>query len=205
MEETALEKPTAAQDLTRNASGIPRPDSAVRVITRDELRTLFDRFRNNACGAALELVFASGARLDLLLRLRVKDIDWEKRVLRLPDSEDSSIRFPDALEPVLAGMSSGKAPMDFVFSAQTPATRPLSLRTVQKFLARTVRDLGFAKISVQSLRDNFAVYSLRLGGDPGLLMSQMGYRHRRSFRRILSAVPPDQRKFPSPIDRLRLS
>ena len=92
---------------------------------------------------------------------------------------------------------------DFLFSLQVPAHRPMSARTVQKFLARAVADLGFPKISIQALRDNYAVYALRMGGDPHLLMNQMGYRHRRSFRRILAAVPASERKFQSPADLLR--
>ncbi len=165
---------------------------------------MFDYDRENPCSGVLELLIASGVPVDLLLGLRVGDIDAERLRLSFPGQKRlSEARFPREILPLLLKFTDAKGSEEFVFSAQKPARRPLALRTVQKFLARAAEDLRLPKISVQSIRDNFAVYSLMLGGDPGLLMNQMGYRHRRSFRRILSAVPPEQRKFPSPIDRLR--
>ncbi|MCB1327234.1 MAG: tyrosine-type recombinase/integrase [Spirochaetales bacterium] len=187
---------------------LPYPEARpepVRVLAPAELTRLFDGTRMHVCGLMLRLVYGAGLRLQEVTRILVGDIDHERGYMRVRGDRDlvtHTTIFPDCLRYDVIRQGQGRASDAILFSLREQEGRgplPVARRTVQHFLSGATARLKLGRITVQTLRDNFAIALLRRGIDPRYVASFMGYRSGRALGRYQSACPVDQIRIMSPL------
>ena len=177
----------------------------VRVLSETELSRLFEGTRMHVCGLMLRLVYGSGLRLQEVTRILVGDIDYERGYVRVRGDRDTVTHtsiFPECLHYDVIRQGQGRKSDSILFSLREEADRrplPVARRTVQHFLSGATARLNLGRITVQTLRDNFAIALLRRGIDPRYVASFMGYRSGRALARYQSACPVDQIRILSPL------
>ncbi len=177
-----------------------------RILDDRELDILFAHTRNHVCGIMLRLVYASGSRLGEVLRVRVQDIDFETyRLLLRRDSEhpDRYSVFPRSMKYELMRMAQLKQPGDYLFALRRTHEgrwEQISRRTLQQYITRASQDLGLGRITVQTLRDNFAIHLLRRAIDMRKISELMGFSSLRPIQRYKRFVPDRDIRLPSPLD-----
>lgn len=191
-----------AATMTKNENA---ESEGLRLLTLSELQKLFYHTRGHVCGLMLRLIYASGMRLHEAVRLRVGDLHFERNQILVRNDNDEYSHFTvlaRSIEEDLRKAQLGKSEDDYLFSLRSdPAgrDRPVSRRTVQHYLARAVEELGLEKITVQLLRDNFALHLIRKGVDHRRIMELMGYRNVRSFFRYVYCIPESEIDIKSPL------
>jgi len=161
----------------------------VRRLTPEELQTLFEATRSHTCGVMLRLLYSTGIRLSELVRIRVEDILFETRRIRMKDDGvRDEIYFPQGIELELHRQIHRKKGEDFLFSLKDSGKNHISPRTLQHFLSRISAKHSLGKITIQTLRDNFALGLIDSGMDPEIIARMMGYRSQRGLARYRSFI-----------------
>ena len=157
----------------------------IRLLSPDEMQTLFQGTRNHTCGLMLKLLYMTGIRLNEIVSIRVEDVCFEtKRIyLRGRGAKGDAIFLPPRLEMELHREIHGKKGSDYVFSLREPGRKPISTRTLQHFLTRSATHMRLGKITVQTLRDNFVVGLIEAGVHPAMIARIMGYKNQRALAR----------------------
>ncbi|MCB1308405.1 MAG: tyrosine-type recombinase/integrase [Leptospiraceae bacterium] len=184
------------KDLNFNQPLPPARTEPIRILSSQELETLFHHTRHHVCGLVIRLIYASGLRLQEVIQVRVNDVDLEnlRITARNEKGEPShSTIFSGVLRYDIMRQAHGKEPGDFLFSLRRNGERgPMARRTIQSFLARAVDELGLeGKITAQTLRDNFAIHLLRQGIDLRHIMRTMGFKNMRSLDRYVDYIKND--------------
>ena len=88
----------------------------------------------------LGLMYATGMRVSEVVRLRWRDVDFDRRRVSIwqgKGSTDRKVMLPASFEPLLRELSRQFNPEDFIFPSQNPG-RYLSPRTAQRAMERAV-------------------------------------------------------------------
>ena len=172
------------------------------VLTAEELRKLFTNSTDHVCGIMLRLIYGAGLRLNEIVRLRVEDLDFECMTISVQKGGgDTRLTImPRSLRVPLMREISCKTPDAFVFSLKRNGSAPISPRTLQHYLSQKIRELSTPRITLQSLRETFAVHMLEQGLDARLVRQLMGYAHERSLARYLDYVEELPARLVSPMD-----
>lgn len=177
----------------------------VRVLSDEELGRLFEGMQGSIYGTMLRLIYGAGVRLREITQIRVEDLDFEKGWIRLRDEYDNpahSTILPHALVSELSREVQGKLPLDLLFGQhrfKSGRFVPISRRTLQQVLTRTAQEICLGRITVQMLRDNFAIHTLQNGADPRLLASIMGYSNIRALVKYNRYIRAGEIRIPSPL------
>ena len=204
------------------AAGIRTPRTPMqvpRVVGYDVVEAL-----RRACGAGtftgkrdralLEVAFDCGLRSVELRRLRLTDIDWRERTLRVEgkaaDGEVPPVRqvpFATVVTRTLRKYIDARQmlPGDVLFVDRQglPLTRRSFARVIERLRARA--GITGVRVSWHSLRHAFVTEMLRSGCDEEHLRRMAGWRDRQMLQRYAHLVTADLRRAHdrhSPADRL---
>ena len=152
----------------------------------------------------LGLMYATGMRVSEVVRLRWRDVDFDRRRVSIWQGKgrtDRKVMLPASFEPLLRELSRQFKPEDFVFPSQN-AGRYLSPRTAQRAMERAVQIAGIGKVATpHSLRHAFATRLLENGTDIRFIQKLLG--HARLETTIYAKVAVlKQQEVESPLDRM---
>jgi integrase/recombinase XerD len=175
------------------------------VLGQKEVKRILQAIGNTKHRAILFLVYSSGLRVGEVVRLRIKDIDRERRTLHIRQGKGKKDRLTvlseSALEVVQHYIVQMK-PETWLFPGQTPGSH-LSERTVQKVFENAVRIARVEKeVSVHSLRHSFATHLLEDGIDIRYIQELLRHQSTRTTEIYTHVAVKDVRRIKSPLDRL---
>ncbi len=166
----------------------------------------------------LGLMYATGMRVSEAVRVRWRDIDFERRVINVWQGKgrtDREVVLPFCFEPLLTELSKGFAADDFLFPSESArcsgvgvvrvrVNRHLSPRTAQRIMQRAVRIAGIKKNATpHSLRHSFATHSFENGCDIRRIQKLLGHtRLETTTIYVKVAQPTDDAAVPSPLDQI---
>lgn len=148
------------------------------VLSVDEVRRLLGVVTNIKHRAVLSLIYATGARLNEAVHLRVGDIDGERMLVHIRCGKGGKPRMvpmSPALRELLRDYWRAEHPRDFLFPGQEPG-RALHENSVQKAIqmarlrARIEKPAG-----VHTLRHSYATHLLELGVDLRTIQKLLGH------------------------------
>lgn len=148
------------------------------VLSEDEVRYILDSLTNLKHRAILSLIYATGARLNEAVHLRVADIDGARMLIHIRHGKGGKPRMvpmSQALREVLRQHWSIDRPRDFLFPGESPG-RPLHPTGVQKVfrLARIGARID-KPATVHTLRHSFATHLLERGVDLCTIQKLLGH------------------------------
>jgi site-specific recombinase XerD len=130
--------------------GLAVPRRAKRlpvILSPDEIIALLQAAPSLRDKLVIGLMYATGRRVSEVVRLRWRDLDFDRRLVTVWQGKgrtDRHVMLPVCYEPLLRELSKGFQGDDFVFPGER-CGRHLSPRTAQRIMERAVRIAGIQK------------------------------------------------------------
>jgi len=187
--------------------GIPRPKKEKKLpvtLSQSEVLSIFEKVQNVKHRTLLMLIYSAGLRIGEAVRLKVEDIDGERKVIHLRGGKGGKDRYTVLSEVILQQLREyykQYKPQEYLFEGSVGRVH-IAERSVQNVFHGAIRAAGIRKsVSVHSLRHAFATHLLESGTDLRYIQELLGhssvrtteiYTHvsRRSLSKIIS--PLDQ-------------
>ena len=152
----------------------------------------------------LGLLYATGVRVSEVVRLRWRDLDFDRLVVNVWQGKgrtDRTVMLPETFHPLLQNLSKEFEASDYVFPGQKKG-RHLSPRTAQRIMQRAVHLANIGKrATCHSLRHGFACHLLEDGTDIRFIQKLLGHVKLETTT-IYTKVAAPRRPQASPLDTL---
>jgi site-specific recombinase XerD len=175
------------------------PKRAQRVpelLTRAEVQRILQTCANAKHRMLLEITYGCGLRVSEVVALRVRDLDGERRLLRIEQGKGAKDRLvilaPDLLQKLRRYWTRFR-PADWLFPRAHTAHAHLSIGTAQRVFTRAKASSGVQKIGgIHSLRHAYATHQLQHGLPVHELQRLLGHGNLQSTLRYVHWLPGQQ-------------
>jgi integrase/recombinase XerD len=177
------------------------------VLSLDEVILILKATHNLKHKAILYLTYSSGLRVGEVVRLRLQDLDSERKTLRIRQGKGRKDRLTllsDHAFDIVHHYNQQEKPNPWLFHGQTAGSH-LTERSVQKLFERALAASGVKKrVSIHSLRHSFATHLLEGGIDIRYIQELLGHQSSRTTERYTHVSIKDVRRIKSPLDQIEL-
>ncbi|MCF2941471.1 site-specific integrase [Paenibacillus alkaliterrae] len=185
----------------------PRKEKKLpNVCSQGEILRLLKATNNVKHQAILYLTYSSGLRVSEVVKLRVMDVDPERKMLLVKQGKGRKDRYTllsDAAMIVVRAYMDQVKPDIWLFPGQYTGTH-LTERTAQRIFEQCVITAGIKKkISIHSLRHSFATHLLENGTDIRYIQELLGHQSSRTTEIYTHVSVKDVRRIQSPLDRMQ--
>lgn len=186
---------------------IPRPQKESKlpvVLSSNEVLSILGAVDNLKQRTILMLIYSAGLRVGEVVRLKIPDIDSDRKMIHLRGAKGKKDRYTllaDSIVQNLRDYYKKYRPQEFLFEGGN-GRQHYSERSVQAVFARAAHKAGIRKnVSVHSLRHSFATHLLEGGTDLRYIQELLGHGSTRTTeiythvsRRVLGKIasPLDQ-------------
>jgi integrase/recombinase XerD len=191
------------------AAAVPapkRPRLLPCVLSMQEVRRLFGALPNGKHRLMALLLYSSGLRVSELVRLRVADLDPDRRLVRVrrgKGGKDRYTLYSEAAADAVAHYRVVYASDNYLFPGPRP-DRPISSRSVQKVIAAAAVRAGIDKrVTPHTLRHSFATHLLENGIDVRYIQELLGHVSLTTTQIYTHVTKRDALQIRSPLDMLR--
>ncbi|MFC5472105.1 site-specific tyrosine recombinase/integron integrase [Cohnella suwonensis] len=176
------------------------------VLSAKEVMRLFAAVSNPKHRAILVLTYSSGLRVSEVVRLRMADIDRDRKTLLVRQGKGRKDRqtllSEAAYATVLAYVKQEKPGGGWLFPG-ADSNRHLTERTIQKVFEQSVKKAEIRKnVSVHSLRHSFATHLLEGGIDIRYIQQLLGHKNVATTEIYTHVAIKDVSRIQSPLDRM---
>ena len=169
-----------------------RPQRIPELLTRQEVGAILAACINRKHWMMLTVCYGCGLRVSELVHLQVRDIDGERRLLRIDQgkgAKDRLVEIPPTLLVQLRQYWKVFRPYQWLFPGRDPTTA-LGMTSAQKSYTAAKGKAGVDKIGgIHSLRHAYATHQLAAGMPITQLQHQLGHKDIRTTMRYLHWVP----------------
>lgn len=189
-------------------SGIKRPKKDKRipeVLSKEEVKRLFNALINKKSKLMISLVYACGFRVSELLNLKILDIDFQEKTGKIKQAKgrkDRSFNIPTFLAEDLKEQleNQKKNNEEYVF---TGMQGKLTDRNIQKMVRLAAKRAGIQKsVHTHTLRHSFATHLLENGVDIRKIQELLGHSDLSTTQIYTHISTEELKKIKSPIDEL---
>ena len=197
--EKVLDQPAAMSKvvLPKRAQRLPG------LLSASDVRSLVAATNNLKHRTLLCTCYGCGLRVSELVGLRVRDIDGERRVLRIErgkGNKDRDVDLSEATLKLLRCYWSEYRPSDWLFANQN-TEKPLSVSTPQKVYMECKQEAGIKKQGgIHALRHAYATHQLEAGMAVHKLQRLLGHRSIESTMRYVHCVSDYQSGISAKVD-----
>ncbi|MBT4277419.1 tyrosine-type recombinase/integrase [Candidatus Falkowbacteria bacterium] len=147
------------------------------VLTRNEIGEIFAVIQNVKHKLLLGVMYSSGLRVGELINIKVSDLDFENKILKIRTGKGAKDRvtiFSDKIISVLKKYIKNKDKNDYLFESSRGGK--LTERSVQKVFKTALNKSEIKKkASCHSLRHSFATHLLENGTDIRYIQELLGH------------------------------
>ncbi len=189
--------------------GVPRakePRRLPAVLSGKEVIRLFAAVENLKHRAILLVVYAAGLRVSEAARLKVADVDGERRriFVRGKGEKDRYTIIAETALEALRDYWRVYQPQDWLFPGAQP-DRHISARTIQAVFRQARERAGIRKeVTVHTLRHSFATHLLEDGVDLRYIQELLGHKDPRTTQLYTHVSNREIGRIRSPLDDLTL-
>ncbi len=170
---TILEK-----DITINIKRPKREKKIPSVLTKEEVKKLFNSFQNKKSKLLVSLIYACGFRVSELINLKINDLDFENKighVRQAKGKKDRIFNIPAFLLKDLQKQTKKQKEQNQKYLFTGPK-ESLSDRNIQKIVRLAAKRVGInKKVSPHTLRHSFATHLLEDGIDIRKIQELLGH------------------------------
>jgi len=193
-------------DITQGIRRPKRERKIPAVLTKEEVRNLFDKTPTKKSRLMLELIYACGFRVSELINLKVIDLNFNEMigyVRQAKGKKDRIFNIPKFLTKKLEKQCKNQQENNQEFLFTGPNGR-LSDRNLQKIVRVVAKKAGINKeVSPHTLRHSFATHLLENGVDIRKIQELLGHADLSTTQIYTHISTEELKKIPSPIDSLR--
>jgi integrase/recombinase XerD len=184
----------------------PRSERKLPVIlSPEEVKALLEAPRNLCHRALLTTMYATGARVSEVARLRVGDIDSARKMVWIragKGNKDHHTLLPPKLLDLLRCYWRWKRPGRWLFPGSQP-DHPISEKAIYDACRKAARKAGLTKsVHPHSLRHAFATHLLEAGCDLPTIQVLLGHARLETTARYLHVADLAVRSTTSPLELL---
>lgn len=176
------------------------------VLSEEEVTRLLNSVNNLKHRAILMTIYSSGIRLNELLSLQVKDIDFDRNIILIKKGKGNKDRqsiLSQSLKSILNIYLKNYSPSTFLFEGQKGGK--YSPSSVQAIMKNAVKKTNIKKhATVHTLRHSFATHLLENGTDIRFIQELLGHKRLETTQIYthISKITFDRIK--SPLDNLNV-
>ena len=185
---------------------LPRYEKKLPVIlSKAEVKALLEAPSNLKHRAMLATMYGAGLRVSEVAKLKVSDLDRERRVIWVRGGKghkDSQVMLAEPLREVLAAYWKWKRPVEWLFPGKK-ADCPIATGGVFKLCEAAAQKAGITKpVHPHSLRHAFATHLLDEGVNLLVIQALLGHVHLRTTAGYLHLSDSAVRSTKSPLESL---
>lgn len=178
-----------------------KPQKLPVVLSRVDVNELLSVTHNQKHHLLLALTYGAGLRLGELIKLKVKDLDFNDEILIVRQGKGGKDRITIIPRKILGELGvfvEQKEMNDYVFESERGG--PLSSRSVQKVFDNSKRKAGITKdATFHSLRHSFATHLLENGTDVRYVQELLGHCNIRTTQIYTHVMRPSLKNIESPL------
>ena len=172
------------------------------VLTKEEVKKLFEVVINSQYKLMLELYYSSGLRLSEVIHLKKRDLDFEQNVIWIRNGKGGKDRMSILSKSVskeLKKFCESKKNENFVFTNRKG--NPYNPRTIQLAIKKAKEKAGIEKdIHIHSLRHSFATHLLEDGVDIRKIQELLGHSSLETTQIYTKISNQQLKNIKSPLD-----
>jgi integrase/recombinase XerD len=193
------------RDLT---AGIKRPKREKRipaVLTKEEVKRLFNALQNKKSKLMISLAYACGFRVSELVNLKLADLNFNEMIAHIRQAKGKKDRIVNLpaflLEDLKEQVSHQQAEkQEYLF---TGPNGQLTDRNIQKIVMAAAKKAGIEKeVHPHTLRHSFATHLLENGVDIRKIQELLGHADLSTTQIYTHISREELKKIQSPIDNL---
>lgn len=193
------------KDIVRDVKRPKRDKTLPSVLTKTEVKSLFDACTTKKSKLMISLLYAAGFRVSELTNLKTKDLIFDEKigyVRKAKGRKDRIFNIPNSLFSELKQQATSQEEnnSEYLFSGQK---EKMTERNIQKIVSNLAKKAQISKeVHPHTLRHSFATHLLEDGTDIRMIQELLGHSD-LSTTQIYAHVSAEQiKKIPSPIDSL---
>lgn len=175
------------------------------VFSQEELRLLFKTPQRLKQRVLLSLIYSAGLRVSEVCKLRINDIDFDRKQIHIRQSKNNKSRYvvlSDLIAKGLLQYIEGAKPKTFLFNGRQKGDS-LGHSAVQQSFRLAMQKAEINKDAcVHTLRHSFATHLLEQGVDIVTIKEQLGHAHIQTTMIYLHVAKVNRTLAHSPFDRL---
>ncbi len=186
---------------------IPRPQKEKKlpnVLSQEEVLKIFSCVDNLKHKTLLMLIYSAGLRVGESVRLKISDIDGQRKMIHLHGAKGKKDRYTllsDAALNALREYYKKYKPKEFLFEGQGEREH-LSERSIQHVFERAVKRARIRKtISLHGLRHSFATHLLESGVDLRYIQELLGHSSSKTTEIYTHVSKKSLGKIVNPLDQ----
>ena len=189
---------------------VPRPkkqSSLPKVLSKSELKKMFDLTTNINHKVILQLVYGMGLRVSEIVSLKITDIDSKRMMVHLrcaKGKKDRYVPLPKSILDLTREYFRIYRPKDYLFEGMTGG--PYTVRSVQAVFKSAMNRARIKKpIGIHGLRHSYATHLLEAGTDMTFIQKLLGHRDIKTTMIYAKVGDRTIANIESPLDRLNIS
>ena len=186
-------------------ANIPRakcPKKLPETLTKDEIKKIFDTITNVKHKLLLGLMYSSGLRVSEVVNCKIKDLDFESKLMRVRQAKGAKDRTTILAEKVIGVLQKyvkNKDANDYVFESERGGR--LTERTVQIVFSNALQKSGIKKpATCHSLRHSFATHLLEAGTSIRYIQELLGHARLETTQIYTKVANTNLQTIKSPLD-----
>lgn len=186
------------QHLVRPASR----DGHCTFLDRQDVFQVLHKSRNAKACLFIALMYALGCKSCTILRIRVKDIDFERQtvLLRYDNGEKRIVRLGDIAFAQVKTYIRQVSPDEYLFEGKG-GNGVCTLRSLEQSLLKAGQEAQLEKpVTIRALRNTYAISCIEMGIDMNVILQIMEIQDKRLLKPLLGFAKISRFIAPNPLE-----
>jgi integrase/recombinase XerD len=176
-----------------------------KVLTKDEIRLLFQNTHHGRNRLMLQFMYGSGCRVSEVVKMKIEDINFKERTAAIRGGKGNKDRMiilsKEWVSDVKRYLDKKRIKSEFVFSKKNG--KNLSTDTLQRITRQAAAKAGINKhVTCHSLRHSYATHLLEAGTNIRYIQSLLGHSSLNTTQVYTNVASEQLKKVISPLDKL---
>ncbi|MBN8682219.1 MAG: tyrosine-type recombinase/integrase [Chitinophagales bacterium] len=186
------------QHLVRPASR----DGQCTFLDRKDVFQVLNKSRNAKASLFVALLYAMGCKACTILRIRIKDIDFERKTVQLhyDNGEKRLVRLGDIAFAQLKSYIDQVLPDEYLFEGKG-GNGVCTLRSIEQALLKAGQEAQLNKpVTIRALRNTYAISCIEMGIDMNVILQIMEMQDKRLLKPLLGFAKVSRFIAPNPLE-----
>jgi len=186
----------------------PRKDKKLPIVlNQNEVSKILSSVSNIKHKTILMLVYSAGLRVSEVVKLKVEDVDTERKLIHVKGAKGRKDRYTILSDVALMALKQylGRYKLQKWLFPGSKLEKRISTRTVQTIFKQAKEKADIKKdVSVHCLRHSFATHLLESGVDLRYIQELLGHKSSKTTEIYTHVSNKNLRAIRSPLDNLKL-